>query len=120
MRRAIVGAALVGATVIAACSAGAASAAGGLVVGNVGTYRSGSALYAFGEITNRGGTPAGDVGVEVGLYNRGQRVARGVDLTISRNVLNPGQKAVFYALLSDRPRRFSIRARAVEQVGRDD
>jgi hypothetical protein len=93
MRRTI--ATLVAGAALAAIGAGTASAQ--LVVGNLGTHRSSISLYVFGEVTNRGSAPAGDVGVEVGLYNGGQRVARGVDLTISANVLKPGQKAVFYA-----------------------
>src|SRR4051794_33226318 len=59
-------------------------------------------LVFFGELLNRGPGTAANVGVQVSVYNKGgQRLARGVTLRISGNVLPRGAKAVWVAEMTD-------------------
>ena len=91
-----------------------------LVTRNVHPLRTSiGSLIIFGEIVNRGTTPAADVGVGVGLLNdRGERLARGATLKTSVNILRPGKTAVWVAQMSDNPKRWKrMQFQVVEQIG---
>ena len=77
-----------------------------LVAQQVGHFRDSlGALWFFGEVVNRGPGSASAVAVEVGVYNnRNQRLARGVTLSISSNVLKPGSKGVWLTDMTDNPK----------------
>ncbi len=91
-----------------------------LVTRNVHPLRTSiGSLIIFGEVVNRGTTPAADVGVGVGLLNdRGERLARGATLKTSVNILRPGKTAVWVAQMSDNPKRWKrMQFQVVEQIG---
>ena len=91
-----------------------------LVTRNVHPLRTSiGSLIIFGEVFNRGTTPAADVGVGVGLLNdRGERLARGATLKTSVNILRPGKAAVWVAQMSDNPKRWKrMQFQVVEQIG---
>jgi hypothetical protein len=77
----------------------------GLTVQDVQSYRDGiGGLWMFGAVLNQGAAPVGDVGLNIGLLNdRGERVARGSVLQLSRNILPPGERGYWVTTLSDRP-----------------
>jgi hypothetical protein len=94
-----------------------------LAIKNVNFSRSSTGgITFFGEIVNRGSGPAGNVGVMVSLLNKaGERLARGVTLTVSRNVIKPGETAVWAMLMTDNPKSWAkVTTEFAEQVGRDD
>jgi hypothetical protein len=108
---------------IALAPAAAAPTASGLVTRNVHHDKTSiGTLVFFGEIVNRTSKPAGNVGLEVSLLNQaGQRLARGTTLRISRNVLKPGEVAVWEAQMSDAPKAWARTSiRAVEQIGTEE
>ena len=126
-RRPAVVAAFAAAAALGAFGGAPASEAGGkaasapkLLTRNVHPLRTSiGSLIVFGEVTNRGTTPAADVGVGVGLLSdRGERLARGAALKTSRNVLRPGQTAVWVSQMSDNPKRWKrMQIEVVEQIG---
>ena len=89
-----------------------------LVTRNVHPLRTSiGSLIIFGEVVNRGTTPAADVGVGL-LNDRGERLARGATLKTSVNILRPGKTAVWVAQMSDNPKRWKrMQFQVVEQIG---
>ncbi len=79
-----------------------------LVAQQVGHFRDSlGALWFFGEVVNRGPGSASAVAVEVSVYNdRNQRLARGVTLSISNNVLKPGATGVWLTDMTDNPKKW--------------
>ncbi len=77
-----------------------------LVAQHFGHFRDSlGSLWFFGEVVNRGPGSASAVAVEVSVYNdRNQRLARGVTLSISTNVLKPGAKGVWLTDMTDNPK----------------
>jgi hypothetical protein len=79
-------------------------------------------LWAFGEVVNKGHADASEVGLEIDLYSKANaRLARGVSMRVSRNVLPPGGVAVWTTTMSDNPKTWDrVSFRIVEQIGADE
>lgn len=111
-----------GAPPVSAARAAAQSAAGQprLVAQNVHFRRDSlGALWAFGEVANKGTADASEVGLEIDLYNKAnERLARGVALRVSRNVIKPGATAVWTTDMTDNPAKWDhLGFKIVEQIG---
>jgi len=78
-------------------------------------------LWAFGEVANKGTADASNVGLEVDLFNKAnERLARGVTLRVSSNVIKPGATAVWTTDMTDNPAKWDhLGFKIVEQIGAD-